>query len=288
MNAETNADARLGQHIASFAANAGPQFDLLAPTFSSALSQDCRGLFIADRTPPDAFAKGLADRGCDIEPALKTGQFVLLTADETYIKGGYFDPDRQLALWEEAMASARKDGFAGLVASGEITWLDRGAPGVDRWLEYEYLMNLIEERDVVGLVCLYREGSLPEWAEAELLNNHPFVHRNGKVEANESFQAGEEGLADVPLMEDMEPPADRVPCALLAPLLSAYADRELHPRRRAELAGHLECCPKCAAAARGHTQLKGALAGLHTSATTPEGFWDEVRRQWATDRPEQS
>ena len=280
MNAALRDEARLGQHIASFADDAAAQFDLLAPMFRAALAHNCQAVFIADCTPPATFVEALAQRDCDIEPALKTGQFSLLTSEETYIRSGYFDPERQLAIWAEAIADARKAGFAGLCGSGETTWLGRAVPGVDRWLEYELRVNLLEERDFAGLVCLYRESALPEWAEAELIKSHPLIHRNGQLTASDTFVADEARIVDVPLLEDMEPPADRVPCAMLTALLSAYADGELDPRRRAEIARHLEQCPKCAEAAQGHRQLKQALSQLRVSRAAPEGFWEEVSRHF--------
>jgi hypothetical protein len=287
MSAALNDEVRLGQHIASFAEDASAQLDLLAPTFRTALASECQGLFIADRTPPEAFIAGLAERGCDVESAIETGQFVLLTSEETYLQGGYFDAERQLGMWDDTIAAAHRAGFAGVFASGEVTWLDRVVPGVDRWLEYEFRVNLIEERDFVGLACLYRENGLPKWAEAELVKTHPLIHRDGQVRASGTFVADEARIADVPLLEDMEPSADRVPCAMLAVLLSAYADGELHPRRRAEIAAHIEQCPKCAEAAQRHRQLKSALSGLRVPRAAPESFWEEVSRQWAEDRPDE-
>ncbi len=287
MNAAVEEGPRLGQHIAAFAQDANAQLDLLAPAFRAALSGECQGLFIADQTPPDAFVAGLAKRGCDIEPAMKTGQFLLVTTDEAHIRGRHFDPERQLAFWDEAAAAAHRAGFAGLFASGEVTWLARAVSGVDRWLEYEFRVNFIEQRDSVGFVCLYRERSLPGWVEAELIKSHPLIHRNGQLRASDTFVADETRIADVPLLEDMEPPADRVPCAMLAPLLSAYADGELHPRRRTEIARHLEQCPKCAGAVQAHRQLKDTLSRLRTPAAAPEGFWDEVCRRFADEQPDE-
>jgi len=286
MDAALTDGARLGQHIASFAADADAQLDLLAPTFHAALAQDCRAVLVVDSTPPATFVEGLAQRGCDVEPALKTGQFSLLTSEETYIRGGYFDPERQLAMWAEAIADARKAGFTGLCASGETTWLGRAVPGVDRWLEYELRVNLLEELDFAGLVCLYREGALPEWAEAELTKSHPLIHRNGQLLPSDAFVAGTEHLADVPLLEDLEPPADQLRCETLALLLSADADSELHPRRRAEIAVHLEQCPTCAEVAAGNRRLKQALSRLRAPEAPPEGFWEEVSRRFARDPDE--
>jgi hypothetical protein len=253
---------------------------LLAEAFGAALSQECRCLLIADQTPPRSFVKALGERGCDIASALETGQFVLLTADETYLQGGLFEPDRQLALWDDAIGAARKDGFAGLCASGEVTWFPRGVRGADRWLEYEYRLNFIEDRDFAGIICLYgARGGLPDSVETELIRSHPLLHVEGEMEVSKAYVGDGKRVADVPLAEELEPPADQLPCALLAELLSADADDELQPRRRDEIARHLANCPRCARAAARHADLKKALSGLRVGSDAPEGFWDRARRQ---------
>jgi len=272
-----NADAGLGRHTASFAESADDQFDLLAPTFSAALAQGCRCLFIGHRTTPAGLRDSLARRGCGIEEPLASGQFRFLTAEDTYLHGGCFDADRMLDLWVEAAASARAEGCSGLCASGEVTWLHQRNPGSDRWLEYEYRINELEALPEVGVTCLYDTTTLPVWLVRELRKVHPFVHTNRTVTASAEFASGGDSAAEVPLVEDLEPAADQLPCAQLQLLLSAYVDGQLVRRRRDEVARHLSACNHCAAEAESYRALKSGLASLRVPAQAGPDLWDTVR-----------
>jgi len=279
--------AGLGRHLVSFTDHAEDRFDLLAPIFRAALAQGCRCLFIGHRTTLPVLRDALAGRGCDVTDPLVSGQFRFLTAEETYLQGGCFDADRMLDSWGRAAVSARSDGCSGLCASGEVTWLHQRVPGSDRWLEYEYRINELDGLDQVGVMCLYDTSALPAWLGPELVKVHPFIHADGMVRPNAEFASGADLAADVPLAEDLEPAADRLPCTQLALLLSAYADGQLIRRRRDELARHLRVCEVCAEKLESYRTLKAGLASLRTPEPAAPGFWEAVCARLA-DGPDPS
>ena len=83
----------------------------------------------------------------------------------------------------------------------------------------------------------------------------------------------------MPLAEELEPPADTVPCSLLAEVLSAYVDGELAPRRGREIERHLVACGECRARVEALLILKQRLGTVRTPSAAPEGFWDDVCRR---------
>jgi hypothetical protein len=269
--------AGLGRHLASFTEDPEEQFGLLAPTFAAALAQGCRCLFIGHRTTRPALSDALARRGCDIAEPLASGQFRFVTADQTYLQGGFFDADRMLELWEEEVGAAREGGCRGLCASGEVTWLHQQVPGSDRWLEYEYRINELDGMAQIGVTCVYDTGTLPAWLAPEIAKVHPFIHTNRAVTVNAGYVSGPDHAAEVPLAEEIEPPADSLPCTQLELLLSAYADGQLIRRRREEVTRHLDACEACAQQVKACRSLKLGLASLRTPAPVAAGFWDAVR-----------
>ena len=63
-------------------------------------------------------------------------------------------------------------------------------------------------------------------------------------------------------------------------LLSAYADGELPEDRRAEIARHLEACPRCQGTVRAFAALFGKVGALDAPAldrAAKEGLWERVR-----------
>lgn len=269
-------EARLGRHIVSVAEDASAQLDLLAPIFRAGLGSECQCLFIADRTPPQTLEASLGQRGCDIAGYLETGQFVIETSDQLYLRGGCFEPDRVLAAFAEATAAAGKSGFRGLCVSGELNWLCRGMPGSERVLEYEFRVNYLDGADSATLVCLYDGRTLPGWIGRELDKIHPLVHRDGQVAPSADFVTDAVYAAQLPLAQELEPPADSLSCEWLAELVSAHADGELMARRARELAVHAADCPTCRAWTAAVGRLKRGMHTLQTEAPVPDGFWEVV------------
>lgn len=274
---------QLGQHIVSIAENVGIQLDLLASAFRSALSQECRCVYIGDQVASPDFLEALAARGCGLGPASEAGQFQGLAPDEVYTRGGHFDAERVLGGLCDSINAARSDGFAGLCAAGDAAWIWQGVPGVERFLEYEYRVNLIEDRGSVLLICLYDGRRTSSWFESELLKCHPFFHNGGPVANSAEFIPGPVELPDVPLLEDLEPRADSLPCEFLSELLSAYVDGELLNRRAEELARHVASCRHCASSVEAYRELKRAATAARAHPPLPAGLWDTICSQFGED-----
>ncbi|MGQ9732492.1 MAG: MEDS domain-containing protein [Candidatus Zipacnadales bacterium] len=269
----------LGQHIVSVSDRFDLQMDLLAKAYDDSLGAGHRCFFLGDRTQPAAFVAAMANRGRDIGEAVESGQFRVLTAQETYLRGDYFDADRMLDFLDETVSSSAAEGFAGCCIAGEATWLSRGVPGVDRLLEYEYRVNSLPTRSLATFVCLYEAHSLPAWMGPELLRIHPTIHLGDSVSASRTYVEKNLSPAEIPLAEELEPPADGLPCTQIAELISAYVDGELAKRRREEIANHLRCCDDCQALLDSFHRLKVALA--HSCRPLPSldfnAFLSELR-----------
>jgi len=269
--------ARLGQHIVSIAEEAGSQLGLLAPMFQAALASDCTCLYVSDRTPPATVVAYLRERGCEVQPAVESGQFVFTTADEIYLRDGHFDPDRMFDAVADAVDGALKSGRRGWCGVGELSWIGRHVPGTERVLEYEFRLNHMAELGRAAIVCLYDAGTLPPPIAAELEKVHPLSHRNGRVECSRQFAGDPDLAAELPLLENLEPPADTLPCKLLAELISAAADDELLARRHQEMDRHVAACPVCGAWARAVHGLKQQLGGLRAETPTPDEILATLR-----------
>ena len=84
--------------------------------------------------------------GIDTIEAQKTGQFAMLDWEETYFGGGYFDPDRWLALLEEVLDSGPRLGFRLSRVVAHMEWALEDRPGVDDLVEYETRLNYLLPR----------------------------------------------------------------------------------------------------------------------------------------------
>ena len=270
-----------GQHVLSISGEPQTQLDLAVYSARAALLGGGSCAFIGHRTPPADFVERLRDARTDVDAALASRQLTVIPADEAYTAGGYFEADRMLGTLDRAAGHAVSAGFDGFFACGELTWLAKGVPGVDRVLEYEYRINEVESLKPAAVLCIYDGRTLPASVVRELQKSHPFEQTNGSVAANSSFSFGDEAAAEVPLAEELEPPIGEFPCERLAEVVSAHADGQLSGTRSSDLERHLVSCPRCSAEAASIGDLRRALSRLAAPVEASAGLWEAVRARIA-------
>ncbi|KOV93054.1 MEDS domain-containing protein [Streptomyces sp. NRRL B-3648] len=112
--------------------------------------------YFADATDPGLVTRTLTHRGVDAAAAVRRGQLVVVTADETYLAGSRFDPDAMIGVWRQAVDGAAAQGFRGLRAIGEMSWGARDMAGAERLLEYELrIHHEVFERLPLTAWCFY-------------------------------------------------------------------------------------------------------------------------------------
>ena len=117
----------------------------------------------------------LAAGGLDVAGAEAKGSLVL-TSERPQLIDGRFDVRAMLASLEVELTRALKDGYAGLWASGDLTWQLGSDPDVVKLIEYERKLDAFfrTHQEMAG-VCQYHAGSLPPGADQLALLTHPGV-----------------------------------------------------------------------------------------------------------------
>jgi PAS domain S-box-containing protein len=119
--------------------------------------------------------------GIDVERAIATDCLVLEKKEAAYLKHGSFDPDWMFTFWANATAEAKSQGFSALRATGETEWVIRGAPGIERWIEYESRMtHELAHHNCVAL-CQYNRKLFPPELVLDVIRTHPTVVYRGVV-----------------------------------------------------------------------------------------------------------
>ncbi|MEU3364090.1 MEDS domain-containing protein [Streptomyces pseudogriseolus] len=129
--------------------------------------------YFADSTDPGRVTRTLTERGVDAASAVRRGQLVVTTADETYLAGARFDPDAMMGVWHESVDAAAAQGFNGLRAIGEMSWGGRGIVGAERLLEYELrIHHEVFEQAPPRAWCFYDRRLLPRTTLGVLREAH--------------------------------------------------------------------------------------------------------------------
>jgi hypothetical protein len=140
-----------------------------------------RCVYVCCDEDPDGFRSALKSAAIDVAAHEAEGALVLLTKADAHLNRGSFDPARMIAAIDAALQDALNSGFAGLRAAGEMTWLLDEAPGADRIVEYEALLNRYCSNKPVILLCQYNRRSMSPHLLDHCLATHPWVRMEGPI-----------------------------------------------------------------------------------------------------------
>ncbi len=129
----------------------------------------------------------------DVESEMKN-RSLILSSERSHLVDGHFDLERMLETLESGLEEALRDGYAGLWATGDMTWEMGPDRDFSRLLEYEWrLEEFIREHAELGGICQYHVDTLPRAA----VRHGIVVHRSLFVNETLSLlnpHASERGL----------------------------------------------------------------------------------------------
>ncbi len=141
-NVEMPNEFNQGEHICTFYDTADEQRSVAAHYLADGLRRGERCLYVAEsRAALDPFHILLRNAGIDVESAVGRGALIEKTSAEVHLLNGTFECERMLRVLDEAVESALNDGFQGLRACGDMSWLLEDAFGSDQVVAYEALLN---------------------------------------------------------------------------------------------------------------------------------------------------
>jgi signal transduction histidine kinase len=151
------------------------QLPVTIPFLVSGRRENYRCLYLGAPETVSAVRAALALRGLDVDEEVRRGALVL-SSDRSYLDRGAFDPCALVAMLSGMIDGAVTDGFAGLCATGDMSWEFGPDKNFERLLEYEVLIErLIQEKPFTG-ICQYRRDSVPPGALRDALLAHRSVY----------------------------------------------------------------------------------------------------------------
>jgi hypothetical protein len=173
------------RHVCAFFNSREDEYRITLPFIKDGFDNGDRACHLIGSDRADDHLERLTGAGIDTVTARRTGQFDLVGWDETYFSGGYFDPDRWLALVEEELANGSRRGFPRSRFLAHMEWALEDCAGVDRIVEYEARVNYVLPRyKEVSCICTY---DLSRWSADVIINimrTHPMVIVGGLLQQN--------------------------------------------------------------------------------------------------------
>src|SRR5258706_8213916 len=168
-------------HLCSIYESREEHFAVAIPFIRIGLDRGEKCIYIADDGTEADVRDAMSAGGIDAERAIATGSLVLEKKENAYLKNGSFDPDWMITFWADATAEATRQGFSALRATGETEWVLRGAPGLERWMEYESRMTHVLAQHNCFALCQYNRRLFPPDLVLDVIRTHPTVIYRGVV-----------------------------------------------------------------------------------------------------------
>jgi len=153
-----------------------------------AVGERCVYLNAAEETLERVLKNALLGQKHDI------GALILLPVQETWLKGGSFDPALVLHLLQTLCSGAAGDGFKGTRIICDMGWAGRDPKRVELLKEFELDLDRFAGQNDVTLLCLYKREDFPSERMLELAKLHPRLVLAGDACSNPFYVPPERDL----------------------------------------------------------------------------------------------
>lgn len=177
-----------GTHICYLFSDPAERRQITAQYLHSAWEESEQADFFHDGLPVAELDAALRELGVP-EQVLRTAQQLRIKpAMPTYCPDGRFEPERMWGLLEQCYEDARRDGFSGGRATGEMTWALSGVPGSERLVEYEAGINEVVARVPLTVLCQYDATRFDGATLQRVLEVHPMLLVQGQIVRNPYYR----------------------------------------------------------------------------------------------------
>jgi hypothetical protein len=146
----------------------------LAVTLRAKLWRNFRCLYLNSPPMVAGIRSYIAAAGVDVEAELARGSLVL-SAAQGHLVDGRFDVARMMETLGIALEQALSDGYAGLWATGDMTWEMGPQKDFTKLLDYEWrLEEFFRNHPELSGICQYHAETLPR----EVLRQGLLAHRS--------------------------------------------------------------------------------------------------------------
>jgi hypothetical protein len=153
----------------------------LVATIRGNLDTHVRCMYINSPAMVAGLRSGLYAAGTDVERELARGSLVL-SSDNSHLVDGRFEVDPMIDMLEAAVQTAVADGYAGLFATGDMTWEFGPEKEFSKLLQYEWrLEQLFHKHAALSGICQYHRDLLPREAVREGLVSHANLFINETI-----------------------------------------------------------------------------------------------------------
>jgi hypothetical protein len=186
-----------GDHICAIFDSHVQQMEVMAPFVAAGLRAEQRCAWIAPGDSTEALRQALGDMGGDLPTLEASGQLLLLSEVDFYLREGVFDPDRTLDLLQALLENNQREGYPTMRLATDVSWLCCGRIEAQAWENFESrLTEQVSERPMV-MVCQYDRRQVTGDMIVAALRTHPAVILGDTFRSNPFYQPAATGAPGV-------------------------------------------------------------------------------------------
>lgn len=146
---------------------------MLAIIMRQKMQQNHRCFYLNSAPMVASMRSALEAAGVDVAQEVEATSLILSSSREYLIDGKTFDADRMIAMLEDSLQKSLVDGYAGLWATGDMTWEFGPERDFSKLVEYEWrLEGFLRTHAQIGGICQYHADTLPQEALRKGLLTH--------------------------------------------------------------------------------------------------------------------
>ena len=164
-----------GDHICGIFETPSQQMQIMGGFITHGLRAAQRCVWVAPEVSSARFREMLGRAGADIQTLEASGQFVIVSDVEFYLKDNMFEPERTMQLLNAFLEEGQKHGYDTMRIATDMSWLRGSRLDPHVWEAFESkLTDDVFGRPVV-LVCQYDRRQVSGTIVVAALRTHPIV-----------------------------------------------------------------------------------------------------------------
>lgn len=149
---------------------------------------------ICDPARSETILTHLFERGVDVQRHRRAGQLLVLSAAESYLLGGTFQPDALLT--RARMQRILEQGYAGFRSCGDMSWTLH-YPDAKRLVTHETRLHEFVQGNRCTTMCQYDRRRFARDTLLDVAALHPFIVCDGKSHINRLYTSAAQLLNTV-------------------------------------------------------------------------------------------
>jgi mycothiol system anti-sigma-R factor len=164
---------RWGTHTAQLYNTKTELTEVLVPYMERGLGQNELCVWVTSEMSQEEARAALAEEIPHLQKYIGKGQLQILSYKDWYLPDGHFDIRRTLDSWFEKYQEALSNGYSGLRATGNASWVERS--DWNSLIEYENIVNRFVPSYRMLVVCVYKESKCNIDNIVDVINTHRYV-----------------------------------------------------------------------------------------------------------------